>query len=84
LKYTLLLRLNCRNQPTARKLASVLAPDNRSLPSDQRLSMSTISRSVVFRIETERERAALTTASGILRDVALFQGIWLISSQKGG
>jgi len=79
LRATLLLKVTCRNSVIAKRLSSVLAPDNRSFPSDQRFSMAVRSRSVLFRVESERAPAAFTTVHGILSDVVLFQEIWLIS-----
>lgn len=84
MKSTLHLRVECVSRPTAKTLASVLASDNKALPSDQRMSMSVTSRSVVFRIESERTRSALTTVCSVLRDIALFQEIWLISRARSG
>jgi len=79
-----LLRIRCRDAATAKKLAAVLAPDNRAIPSDQRFSMSASSRFVTLRVESERTRSGFNTVRSVLRDIALFREIWLISREKGG
>jgi hypothetical protein len=79
-----LLRVRCRNPTTAKKLAAVLAPDNRVIPSDQRLAMTVASNSVALKVDSERTRSGFNTVRSILRDVALFREIWLISREKGG
>lgn len=79
-----LLRFRCANPAAAKKLASVLSPDNRAIPSDQRFSVSLESSSLTIRVESERARSGLTTVLGVLRDASLFTEIWLISRAKGG
>ena len=79
MKSKLLLKLTCQSPVTARRLAAVLGPDNRGFPSGQRFSMAVKSRFVKFSVESERLPSAFTTILGVLRDVALFQEIWLIS-----
>ncbi len=77
------LRVRCRNAATAKKLAAVLAPDNRGVPGDQRFAMSVRSDTLGFRVESERTSSGFNTVRGVLRDVALFREIWLISRGKG-
>jgi hypothetical protein len=78
------LRVRCKNAGTARKLEAVLSPDNRAIPSDQRFAMTAVSRSVVLKVESERARSGFNTVRSVLRDVALFREIWLISREKSG
>lgn len=77
-----LLRVTCRNPSTAEKLAAVLAPDNRVVPPDQRLAMKVASNSVALRVDSERVQSGFNTVRSVLRDVALFREIWLISREK--
>ena len=79
MKATLVLKVTCSDKATAKKLSMVLAPDNRGFPSDQRFSMAVGSGSLSFTVESERATSDLTTVLGILRDIALFQEIWLLS-----
>ncbi|MDV3243728.1 MAG: hypothetical protein LYZ66_00975 [Nitrososphaerales archaeon] len=76
------LKLVCKNYGTANKLASVLAPDNKVVPADQRLLMVVKSDTVLFKVESDRLPSALATVQSILQDVSLFQEIWLISQKK--
>lgn len=76
------LSITCRNNRSAKDLASVLAPDNAAVPSGQRFSMAVRGRSLIFVVASERIPSAFTTVQGILRDVALFQEVWLISHNR--
>jgi len=78
------LKVGCGNAAIAKKLAAVLAPDNRAIPSDQRFAMSARSAVLTFNVESERARSGFNTIRSVLRDVELFREIWLISSEKGG
>jgi hypothetical protein len=80
----LLLRIRCSNASTAKKLAGVLSPDNRAIPSDQKFSMATDSRVLTVRVESERLPSAFNTVRSVLRDTALFREIWLISRARSG
>ncbi len=73
------MKVSCLNPTTARRLASVLAPDNRGVPAEQRFSMKVRTRVVMFAVESEKLLSALTTIQSILRDLSLFREIWLIS-----
>jgi hypothetical protein len=84
LNSTFLLKFDCRSSATARKLAAVLEADNRGVPIDQRLAMSVASRSVTITVGAARTGSGFTTVQSILRDVALFQEIWLISYAEVG
>ncbi len=79
-----ILRVRCGNAGTAKKLAAVLAPDNRAVPSDQRFAMSVESGGLTFKVDSERARSGFNTVRSVLRDVELFREIWLISTEKGG
>ena len=78
------LRVTCGGASTAKKLAAVLAPDNRAVPSDQRFAMKAESGVLTFSVESERARSGFNTVRSVLRDAELFREIWLISSGKGG
>ena len=78
------LRVRCRRAATARKLAEVLSPDNRAIPSDQRFKMSVASGVLTLDVEAERAKSGYSTIRSILSDVELFREIWLISAERGG
>ena len=84
MKTQFILKVRCGNSPTAKKLAAVLAPDNRAVPSDQRFAMSVKSGVLTFKVESLRARSGFNTVRSVLGDVELFREIWLISSEKGG
>ncbi|MDV3293077.1 MAG: hypothetical protein LYZ70_02290 [Nitrososphaerales archaeon] len=76
------LTIACRDSGVAKDLASVLAPDNVAIPAEQRFSMAVRGNSLLFSIASERIPSAFATAQSILRDVALFQEVWLISHNR--
>ena len=77
------LRIRCRSPATAKKLAAVLSPDNKAVPSDQRFSMRVTAGTIALRVESDRAKSAFNTVRSVLRDVALFREIWLISRETG-
>jgi len=77
------LRVKCRSPATAKRLAAVLSPDNKAVPSDQRFSMRVTDNAVTLQAESDRARSAFNTVRSLLRDVALFREIWLISRETG-
>ena len=77
------LRVRCASVSTAKGLAAVLSPDNKAVPSDQRFSMRLNSKTVDIRVESERAQSGFNTVRSVLKDVALFREIWLISRERG-
>jgi len=65
-----------------RALAAVLAPDNEGLPKGLRITPSGDGRSVRYVVESVSPATALSTALALLRDVSLFQEVWLLSHGK--
>ena len=72
--------MECRDVKTAKKLITVLSPDNRAFPNDQKFISELKGRKLVFQAESERPLSVVTTIESILSDVGLFQQIWLLSS----
>jgi hypothetical protein len=68
----------CSNSTAARNLASVLQPDNRGVPKDQRFSMERKVHSLFFLVESERIMSALSSIEGVLSDVRLFREVWTV------
>ena len=79
---TLVLRFG--DDSVRRNLGSVLAPDNEGLPRGLRLSMKGAGRRMEVRVESESPSTAISTALALLRDVTLFQEVWLLSHGKDG
>ena len=65
-----------------RALAAVLAPDNEGLPKGLRITSSGDDRSVSYIVKSRSPSTALSTALALLRDVSLFQEVWLLSHGK--
>ncbi len=78
----LTVRLSGSN--VGRKLSQVLAPDNEGLPQGMLLSMETQGKSIEFEVSSGSPSATLSTVLALLRDVTLFQEVWLLSRQGGG
>ena len=67
-----------------RSLAEVLAPDNRVLPRGLSLRAAGGPKTVELTVESESHSTSLSTALAILRDVTLFEEVWLLSRPKRG
>lgn len=67
-----------------RSLAAVLAPDNEGLPQGMLLSMQARGKAIEFQVTSSSLSASLSTVLAILRDITLFQEVWLLSSRRGG
>ncbi len=74
------LKVRCSNREVTKSLESVLRPDNRALPPDQRFLMKTSEegRSILFRVESPRGSSALATIESLLNDINLFKEVWLL------
>jgi len=64
-------------------LQSVLSPDNEGTPKGMKLEMEGGGKVLTFRLESASPSAVLSTLLAILRDVTLFQEVWLLSQGKG-
>ncbi|MDE1853105.1 MAG: hypothetical protein KGI38_05065 [Thaumarchaeota archaeon] len=82
MKTTVQLMVGCSDATVRKKLASVLTPDNEGAPQGMKLSMAGAGRGLEFKIESGSPTSVLSTALAILRDVALFQEVWLLSQSK--
>ena len=65
-------------------LAAVLTPDNEGLPPGMLLSMTARGRVLELEVSSSAPSAALSAILALLRDITLFQEVWLLSSQGGG
>lgn len=78
------LRFKCRDAAARRGLASVLAPDNEGAPRGLNLKMRGTSRSLTFEVSAPTPSSLASTLLAVLRDVSLFQEVWLLSTVKQG
>jgi len=67
-----------------KSLSDVLTPDNEGLPQGMLLSMSTRGKELELVISAGSPTATLSTILALLRDITLFQEVWLLSREKAG
>ena len=79
---TLTVRLSGAVQ--GKSLSAVLAPDNQGLPQGMLLSMATRGRVLELVVSAGSPSDSLSTILALLRDITLFQEVWLLSRQSGG
>jgi transcription factor Pcc1 len=82
LKAVAVLELDLKNAKVGDSLAAVLAPDNEGIPKGLKVSMEAEGSVMTFRVRAESASTALSTVLAILRDVSLFQEVWLLSHGK--
>lgn len=73
------LEISCSDPRTMEKLASVLAPDNEGSPRDLKLVMRGEGRELKLTMEADAPSALISTVLALIRDVELFQEVWLLS-----
>ena len=83
MKSTALLTVRLSGMAVRRSLAAVLAPDNEGLPHGMLLSVTAAGKSLEFEVSSGYPPASLSTVLALLRDIALFQEVWLLSSRRG-
>lgn len=81
MKTTIRLAFHCAGASAAKKLEAVLAPDNRGVPKNQKLSTRRIGNVLSFSVSSERTPSAFTTANSLLLDASLFQEVILASAE---
>jgi hypothetical protein len=83
MRTTIRLAIRCTDVRVCSQLASVLIPDNDGAPRGMTLKMGTRGEVVEFRIASDSPMGAVSTAAAVLRDVILFQEVWLLSRARG-
>ncbi len=73
----------CTDGHTLESLASVLAPDNEGAPRGMRLTSASRGRTLSIIIESDSASSSISTALAILKDMRLFDEVWLLSRQRG-
>jgi len=84
LKTSASLRLRLESARARESLGSVLSPDNRELPEGLKLSTKAKGPELEYRVESPYSSTSLSTVLALLRDVGLFQEVWLLSHGEGG
>ena len=80
-KAVLTVRLS--HPEAAKSLSAVLAPDNEGLPQGMLLSMATRGREMGLEVSSGSPASSLSTILALLRDMTLFQEVWLLSHGRG-
>ncbi|HEV2138637.1 MAG TPA: hypothetical protein VGR53_07320 [Nitrososphaerales archaeon] len=73
------LTFTCKDAEARRRLQSVLSPDNEGGPKSLKLLATGVGSALRFRVEADSPQTAVSTALSILRDVRLFEEVWLLS-----
>ena len=79
---TLTVRLS--GSAAGKSLSAVLAPDNEGLPRGMALSTVAEGRTIRFGVSSDSASASISTVLALLRDMTLFQEVWLLSRGEGG
>jgi hypothetical protein len=79
LKTSVTLSLTCKDSDDRRRLQSVLSPDNEGGPRSLKLSAKRVGNILEFKVGADSLPTAVSTALAILRDVSLFEEVWLLS-----
>lgn len=73
------LSLAFKDSDARRGLASILGPDNEGAPLGLEISMEEQGKTMKIRVKSESPSDALSTVLALLRDIALFEVVWLLS-----
>jgi len=82
LRTSLRLRARCASSSVCDDLRRVLTPDNEGVPKGLRFSMVGSPEVLEFDIESDSPLTAVSTSLALLRDMSLFQKIWLLARAK--
>ena len=81
MKATATLKIRLSGIGERKSLQAVISPDNEGAPRGMKLGMSGTGSSMSFTVETGLASASLSTILAVLRDVSLFQEIWLLARE---
>jgi len=84
LKASATLTVKLSGATEGKSLSAVLAPDNEGLPQGMLLSMSTRGKVLELVVSSGSPSACISTILALLRDITLFQEVWLLSREKVG
>jgi hypothetical protein len=78
------LTLKGADDDSLQRLSDVLSPDNEGLPRGLKLSVSQDARTLAYLVESDSPSTAVSTVLALLRDIVLFQEVWLLSRTRRG
>ena len=78
-----ILALNLSSKSVRESLQSVLAPDNEGAPRGTTFTMVGDGSALEFRVSSDSAPAVMSTMLALLRDITLFQEVWLLSHGMG-
>lgn len=78
------LVLGFADSNSRRSLASVLTPDNEGAPRGLTLSIGGRGRIMEISVKSESPSTVVSTVLAFLRDISLFQEVWLLSHGTDG
>jgi tRNA threonylcarbamoyladenosine modification (KEOPS) complex Pcc1 subunit len=76
------MSLKCASEGVAGALYRVLAPDNEGTPRGLQISMNLQGDTVDLAVVADSFSAGLSTCVGLLRDVSLFEEVWLLTEDR--
>jgi hypothetical protein len=82
MRTTVSLSIRCADVRVCHQLVSVLTPDNEGAPRGMTLKMGARKETLGFLISSNSPSEAVSTAMAVLRDVLLFQEVWLLSRAR--
>ena len=82
MRTTIRLLIKCADVHVRRQLVSVLTPDNDGAPRGMTLRMGARKGTLEFHVASDSLSGAVSTAIAVLRDVLLFQEVWLLSRAR--
>ena len=84
MKTRIVLSVKCPTLRVRRALRSVLTPDNEGAPAGLGLSMTGHKEVVRVELESSSPAVACSTTLALLRDIRLFEQVWLLSRANDG
>ena len=78
------LRAGCSDPKALESLMSVLAPDNEGAPRGMKLTSVAEGGAMKITIDSDSASSSISTALAILKDMVLFEGVWLLSQSERG
>lgn len=76
------LTLHLADSSARRSLSAVLAPDNEGFPGGLRFSMTEQGSSLSVSVQSDSIQSVVSGVLAFVRDIVLFQEVWLLSRTK--
>ena len=84
MKARAVLEVTCKDRGARDSLTSVLTPDNEGGPRGLGIRLERKTKKLTILMEADSAATAMSTSLAFLRDIALFQEVWLLSQPKRG